>query len=249
MNRPNFIIVGAQKAGTTALFHMLQQHSQLIGSKTKEIHYFDNDETYSNNSIEYYHSHFINETKDESPKLFFEATPIYLYHPDVPKRLYSYNPNLKIIILLRDPIDRFLSAWAMYHHHFKSGVYKKYHDHRSLSEVIDYELQNKNNPNYFFNKRGYLQRGNYFYQIMDYLKYFEQKDILILPSVQLKNNHERLFHSTFEFLNVKNESIEYQVLNNSLVSVEIDNQNDLDRLQNFYSQPNKNLKRLTGISF
>ncbi|MGZ8918140.1 MAG: sulfotransferase family protein [Methylobacter sp.] len=107
---PNFMIIGAQKAGTTALYEYLSRHPQIQPTKVKELHYFNCEARYKN-GIEFYRSFF---QLDTESKLLFDASPGYLNNANAPKRIYAHNPNVKIIILLRDPVERAYSAWNMY---------------------------------------------------------------------------------------------------------------------------------------
>jgi len=109
-HKPDFLIVGAQKSGTTSLFSYLEERRGFVGSKPKEVHYFDREDNFLKGEG-WYHSHFIKRSGQKG--LIFEASPEYLSRSKVPPRLKAYNPDLKIIILLREPISRAYSAWNM----------------------------------------------------------------------------------------------------------------------------------------
>ena len=102
----NFIVVGVQKAGTTALFDYLGDSPAVALSKVKEVHFFD-DETVDWSKPDYgpYHAQF----ESSAPAaLHGEATPIYLYWPGSLERIAAYNPDIRLIVMLRDPVER---AW------------------------------------------------------------------------------------------------------------------------------------------
>ncbi|RYG21799.1 MAG: sulfotransferase, partial [Burkholderiales bacterium] len=105
----NFIVVGVQKAGTTALFDYLGDSPAVALSKVKEVHFFD-DETVDWAKPDYgpYHAQF--ETADPIA-LRGEATPIYLYWPHSLERIAAYNPDIRLIVMLRDPVERAWSHW------------------------------------------------------------------------------------------------------------------------------------------
>jgi len=168
-SRPDFLIIGAQKAGTTGMFDILNQHSKLQGSLKKEIHYFDNDAWYKNKKYHQYHYYFPLPFKIAINTKLFEATPIYLFHPKGAQRLQSYNSNLKLIILLRNPVERAFSAWTMAHHHFKEGAFKKYQDPRSFTEAINNELDNFDQLSFYDDRKAYVKRGIYHNQIERYI--------------------------------------------------------------------------------
>ena len=106
----DFVIIGAQKSGTTALAHFLDQHSGIAISQPKETHVFDTQD-FDSGTINTRYAPFFEEAIHGQLK--GEATPIYLFLPDVLKALSAYNQNLKIIVLLRDPVDRAISHYEM----------------------------------------------------------------------------------------------------------------------------------------
>jgi len=136
--KPEFFILGAQKAGTTALQATLCQHPQLARGQFKELHYFSNDAWYSRQTLHQYHSFFPAKTTND--RKYFEATPMYLYHPQVAERLWEYNPNSKLVVMLREPAMRAFSAWKMYHHQFPETKLSFLADPRSFSKAISEEL-------------------------------------------------------------------------------------------------------------
>jgi hypothetical protein len=249
-SRPNFIIVGAQKAGTSALHRMLQQHSTVTASKIKEIHFFSNDEWYEQgNSIHQYHSFFPLPHSVPKNNLLFETTPIYLYHPKVAARIYHYNPDMKIIIILREPAERALSAWKMYHHHFQSGKYAYAHDPRSFREAIETELSEIQNTNYYSNPIAYVKRGIYIDQIRQYFERFPKEQILIIESSELKENWIDCIDIITSFLRIPQEAISPMQVNQSRVDNKAAHAGDLKLLRKFYQPYNTALYEFLGIRF
>lgn len=109
----NFIICGTQKGGTSALDLYLRMHPEICMAANKEVHFFDNEEYFiSNNTIDYSLYHKVFEPKVGS-RLLGEATPIYMYWYGAPKRIWEYNPEIKLIVILRNPIERAYSHWNM----------------------------------------------------------------------------------------------------------------------------------------
>lgn len=110
-----FVIGGAQKAGTTALAQYLAPHPQLRLPRAKEAHVFDApdfDEHATTTRIDArYRAHF--DAPAEAGLVFGDATPIYLLHPLLVRRIARYNPTLRWIVLLRDPVDRAISHYHM----------------------------------------------------------------------------------------------------------------------------------------
>jgi hypothetical protein len=108
----NFLICGTQKGGTSALDAYLKEHPQICMAEQKEVHFFDNEDLFRHKKPAYdiYHSAF---SPKVSHKLLGEATPIYMYWYSAPLRIWKYNHSMKLIILLRNPIDRAYSHWNM----------------------------------------------------------------------------------------------------------------------------------------
>ena len=108
----DFAICGTQKGGTSALDAYLREHPEICMADVKEVHFFDTEKHFAREAINYskYHSFF---TPQKSHKILGEATPVYMYWPNAPQRLREYNPRMKLIILLRNPIERAYSHWNM----------------------------------------------------------------------------------------------------------------------------------------
>ncbi|KAN0031024.1 hypothetical protein ACTA71_003996 [Dictyostelium dimigraforme] len=105
---PNFIVIGTMKSGTTFLDYYLQKHPQIAHHSKKEIWYFN---SYYGNGIEWYAKHFEQYSSLENQKLIGEATPFYINNPNTAPRLFTTLKNAKLILLLRDPIERSLSQY------------------------------------------------------------------------------------------------------------------------------------------
>lgn len=105
-----FLVAGAQKSGTTALDAYLREHPELCMAKHKEPHFFDSDWLFASGTVNYtvYHGLF-----DPKPpqRLLGEATPVYIYWPQAVERIARYNPEMRFIILLRNPVTRAFSQW------------------------------------------------------------------------------------------------------------------------------------------
>ncbi|WP_417513667.1 sulfotransferase domain-containing protein [Minwuia sp.] len=132
---PDFVIVGAQKAGTTSLFHYLQQHPRIATPSSKEVHYFDYNYHRGEN---WYRGHFqmaAAKARQEAALgesvLNFEASPYYMYHPLAIERMKADLPAPKAIAMLRDPVARTYSHY--WHEHNKDQ------DDLSLEQAIAQE--------------------------------------------------------------------------------------------------------------
>lgn len=171
-NLPNALIIGAQKAGTTWLAARLSQHPDIYIPRG-EIHYFDNDRNFARG--ESWYSSFFSDSSGQ--KIICEKTPDYLWTtcqnvPLEPKdkssRIKNLLPNAKLLVLLRNPVNRAISAW---NHNIASGAIDPSLDINNLftseySEIVS--------------RHGILSRGLYSQQLSDYLEHFDKKQILIL---------------------------------------------------------------------
>lgn len=109
-DRVAFIIAGVQKGGTTALFDYLGEEPGLSLSRVKEVHFFDSESLdWARPDYAAYHAQF--PPFDGRPR--GEATPIYSYWPESLERICAYNPAMKLIVMLRDPVERAWSHWRM----------------------------------------------------------------------------------------------------------------------------------------
>lgn len=176
--KPNCIIIGAMKAGTTSLHHYLDAHPEISMTKPKETHFFSK---HWKKGEEWYLSHF----EDMNAQVRGEASPSYSkfpLYPEVPTRMHDFLPDVKIIYLLRDPIERIIS-------HYQHGL---------LAHGRDFDI----NTAIQKNPEKYLAPSKYYMQLSQYLEYYELFDILILTSENLRNNTEETMQRAYAFLGV-----------------------------------------------
>jgi len=204
MKKVDFLIVGAQKSGTTALYQYLRQHPIINMSKVKEIHFFDNEKNFENQNVPYdkYHEFF---PQIFHPNLWGEATPIYMYWNNSIERIWKYNPNIKLIVLLRNPMERAYSHWNM----------ECDRDAESLSffEAIKNE-ETRTQKALPFKHRvfSYVDRGFYVEQLRNIYRYFPKKQVLVLKYESLKKDYEQTLLSICNFLEI--EKHEFKELKN-----------------------------------
>lgn len=211
--KPDFIIIGVQKGGTTSLYHYLVQHPQIAPALDKEVHFFDLE---FERGWEWYDSRFpgIKEPAlpsdcNASPQLTAtpiitgEASPYYIFHPLVPQRIAKVLPDIKLIVLLRDPVDRAISH---YHHAVRWGFEKL-----AIAEAFAQEASRLAgevekilaDPTYHsFNHRhlSYLARGLYAAQLEQWFQYFPREQFLILSSEAFYRDPENSLATVYQFL-------------------------------------------------
>jgi hypothetical protein len=247
--RPDFLIIGAQKAGTTALFHMLNQHSQLFAPDMKEVHYFDNDEWYEEGRLRDYHQRFPRRTEVGKRGRCFEVTPMYLFHPKVAERIFNYNPEIKLIAILRDPSERAFSAWTMYHYHFREGKYAYLHDPRRFDEAVAAEMGQFEKWQFEQDKIAYVRRGIYVEQLQRYYRYFKSSQVLIIDHREMLENFGRVSAMIQDFVGVPYEALVFEGRNRREVDDREKYISVLSELKAFYRPYNADLFRLLNRDF
>lgn len=190
----DFLIMGAQKSGTTALAEFLNEHSAIQLSSKKELHFFDRDRHFKNNPVNYdwYHNYFDMNRNDQ---LLGEATPIYMYWKLAPKRIFEYNPNMKLIFILRNPIERAYSHWLM--------ETKKGRENMLFERALRLEWLRRR---YHYPKQdrihSYVDRGFYSKQIQNIMRYFPKEQMFFIKNEALLNQHDQVLQSICDFLDI-----------------------------------------------
>jgi hypothetical protein len=192
MHKVNFLIIGAQKAGTTALYQILRQHPDIGMPLKKELHFFDNEETFSKETINYdiYESEFPN----KGYKVIGEATPIYCYWLPCASRIHQYNKDFKLIWILRNPVDRAFSHWNM-----EASRGNEFDDfYKSLFKELEWKKENKEQNRIL----SYIDRGFYHSQIQEYLKYFNINQIKFIKYENFLKHPDVVIKDLLNFLKV-----------------------------------------------
>lgn len=200
----DFIVVGAQKAGTTALAYYLSQHENIDMGKTKEIHFFDNESAFKNEEPDYsaYHSHF---NFDDPEKVYGEATPIYIYWEPAAKRIWKYNKDIKLVAILRNPVERAFSHWNM---EVGRGA-----EEETFSLAIRHEAMRCRSSLPDQNRVcSYVDRGFYSEQVRRLRRYFREDQLFIAKYESFKANQEQEMYNIFEFLGVDKDAFTYKPL-------------------------------------
>lgn len=198
---PSFLIIGAQKCGTTFLYDSITKHPEVEESWFKEPKYFST--KYDKMNIYQYKAFFNLSNK----KISGDASANYLFHPLAPKRMKALLPDAKIIILLRNPIDR---AYSHYHQTARRGkeeltfeeAIKK--ENERISDITK-EIMVGNNRNakkwlYY----SYISRGKYAKQIKNWLRYFSKNQILIINSKDFFIKPEEIYSQVIKFIGLTN---------------------------------------------
>lgn len=198
---PNFLIVGAAKSGTTSLYKYLKQHPDIFMPERKEPCFFVGDPsglTYQIKKEKYYRKLFAT-VQNESA--IGEASTAYLYDNEAPKRIIEYLGKIKIIILLRNPIE---AVYSLYNHE----VRREGETLRTFEEALEAEETRRGNPEFKKNCYGwhanyyYFDRGMYYRQVKRYIDMFGRHNMLIFIFEELTGNPVSLAKKAFRFLEV-----------------------------------------------
>jgi hypothetical protein len=200
--RVDFVIGGTQKGGTSALDAFLRQHPEIcLPEARKELHYFDREENFRRKpSYRKYHANF---RPKRQHRVIGEATPIYMYWNAAPCRIWSYNPEMKWILVLRNPVERAFSAWNM--------ETKRQAENVSFREAIEQEARRCREALPLQHRIfSYLDRGFYASQVRRLFNIFGTEHCLVLLNEDLRTNHTQTLRSVFDFLQVNNSVIPEQ---------------------------------------
>jgi len=233
-NSPNFICVGAQKAGTTTLHDILKEHPLLCMAHEKETKFFFDDNNYKKGKDYYIKSYF---KPLNNNQILGEVDPEYLYFKKVPKRIFeTLGSEVKIIFLLRNP------AYRAYSHYNMSSV--RGHDIMPFQEAIRVEKERIIQNEFFKNHLSYIDRGYYSMQIKEYLKYFKKENMhFMIFEEDIIKNQELSMTRLFHFLGVHEIN-----LNESKMSNESFNYR-FNFLRDLKYRPNKIMRLIARIIF
>ena len=245
-NKPDFIIIGAQKGGTSSLFYYLSQHPQLRLPEVKEVHFFDNN---YDKGIKWYQEQFpdISENMAKTG----EASPYYIFHPHVPGRVFACCSAIKLIVMLRNPVDRAYSHFMMQKNRGIEPLTFEEAMEAESERIADEEKKIINNTNYkslTHQQRSYIARGKYYSQLKQWLEYFSLDQFLFIKSESFFNDPLKELSRVYSFLNIKyTEDIEFTPQNTN----EYQQMKPKTRalLDNYYATEIINLYHLTGINF
>ena len=208
--KPSFIIGGLCKCGTTSLYQYLITHQQVLTAAEKEIYFFSH---YLERGLDWYLAHFPN-VEDGNVYTLGEASPPYLATAN-PEEIIKVLPDIKLIFLLRNPVDRTISSFYQAQ---AAGVGQD-----SLDETINIALEqvkklsiqeifdsgNKFFKNYSSNEISlvHLLPSVYIYMIRKWMKVFPKEQILILKSEDLYSNPPAILSQVYRFLELPNHDL------------------------------------------
>lgn len=201
MTLPNFLIIGAAKSGTTALYEYLKQHPDIFFSNPKELRYFSYSGSYPKNVPEKYlhkgvtslleYKSYFDAVKDEV--IIGEASPMYLYTPGTSEKIKEIIPNAKLLAILRNPVDRALSAYTHAIREWKEPA-------KTFEEALSKESERIDQG--WGMLWHYINAGYYYKQLLCYYNNFPKQNIKVVLYDDLTSNCLGLLKDIFNFLEV-----------------------------------------------
>jgi len=203
---PDFLVIGAKRCGTTSLFYHLPEHPCISKSPHDNMGFF-NDNFHL--GVNWYKSFFPtiftrNKIKSEFGNfLAFDVTTTYMEEESTANNVYQTKPNMKIIVILRNPVDR---AYSQYHLSLREKEEK-----RSFEDVIEENMNrlykeshnlHEIKPKFSAEENNYLKKGLYAQQLRHWLKIFPRENILIIPTEEFESNQQVIYNKIFRFLDI-----------------------------------------------
>ena len=203
---PDFLVIGAKRCGTTSLYQHLPEHPCISKSPYDNMGFF-NDNFHL--GVNWYKSFFPttftrNKIKSKfGDFLAFDVTTKYMEEESTANNVYQTKPNMKIIIILRNPVDR---AYSQYHLSVRQTA-----ERRSFEDVVEENMNRLNKeshehyeikPRFSAKEDNYLKKGLYALQLRYWLKIFPRENILIVSTEEFESNQQIIYNKIFEFLNI-----------------------------------------------
>src|SRR5213083_2177066 len=194
IDRLDFVLAGAQKSGTTALHYFLSRHSDINMGDQQEIHFFDNDALFASEpDYEQLHKHY---RLLPVSTIAGNCTPSYIYHEPAAERIWKYNPKIKLLITLRNPVERAFAHWNM--QRFRG---------REPLDFFDALREEKTRiagaPPAEARRLAYVDRGFYGRQIERLFKFFPREQLKVVKFEDFKDKQRETLVSIFSFLGLK----------------------------------------------
>lgn len=226
MSRPNFILIGAQKAGTTSMRFYLEQHPQVFMATAQECHYFNREEYFGDER--WYAQWFVGAAQYHAVG---EVTPDYDYYPAALKRIQQFDPDMKILYAVRDPVRRAISAYWMI---------RNYH-HVDVPE-IDIALS----PGWALRYQpGLLERGHYSDVLDRIYRLFPKNQVLVYRLEDLRREPLKVLQRITNFIEV--DAFRHVDLRKQRVGSYVMDTQVSERLADYYHKRNRFLEDKYGI--
>ncbi|MBA9003556.1 sulfotransferase family protein [Thermomonospora cellulosilytica] len=209
---PDFLIVGAQRCGTTSLFRYLREHPAILRDRLdKGVHYFD---MHYDRGMAWYRGHFpltatarmVQRRVGVRPQTF-EASPFYMFHPLGPERIARDLPGVRLIAMVRDPVERAFSAHAQeVRRGFETEPFERALEleEARLAGEVEKMLADPHYLSFSVQHHAYRARGRYVEQLERMERLFGRDRIHVIDSHELSANPEAVYDRLLEFLGLPN---------------------------------------------
>ena len=241
MSLVEVFVAGVQKGGTTSLFAHLATHPEMAAPGRKELHFFDDEAIdWTRPDYEPLHREFPAGT---ASRIRFEATPIYTFWPSSIARIRDYNPDARLIVTFRDPIERAFSHWAM--------EYARGWDPLLFADAIRSgrdRLRAESRDSRDWRVFSYVERGFYAAQVERLLRHFDRRQLLFLRSRDLLERSSSALAEVTDFLGVSRFGEVESLRHNSGAHVpSVLTEADIDHLRAIYRDDVAAFAALTGL--
>jgi hypothetical protein len=243
---PDLIVIGVVRSGTTSLYHYLSQHPSIIKSAHDELGYFDSNYKLGLNWYKSFFPSIFEKKKIERKNgkfLTYDVTPFYIYNQKSSQRIHQILPNSKLIVILRNPIDR------SYSNYFLGNQEKKFEEIIANEKKILNKIDKNNVDEYYnFVHTSMLARGFYAEQLENWYKIFPKDQILIIKSEEFATETNKIMNNIFDFLELPH----YDIPDNSKknkIHYKIMKKETRADLVEFFRPYNEKLYSLVGRNF
>jgi len=194
IDRLDFVLAGAQKSGTTALHYFLSRHPKIAMGDQQEMHFFDNDALFASEvDYEELHRHY----PPVAPSTIAgDCTPSYIYHKPAAERIWKYNPKIKLLILLRNPVERAFAHWNMQRYRGREPL-------DFFDAVREEKTRIAGAPPAEARRFAYVDRGFYAQQLARLFKFFPREQVKVVKFEEFKEKQRETLVSIFSFLGLE----------------------------------------------
>jgi hypothetical protein len=251
---PDFLIIGGQRCGTTSMFHYLEQHPSIASAYRKEVGYFC---THYHKGEGWYRAHFPTERAraaasraQGTPLVVGEATPYYLFHPAAPARAAATVPDAKLVVLLRNPVDRAFSGYQLQRAIGTETLPFEQAIAREPERLAGEEQRLLADPAYrsvSHRHHSYLARGRYAEQLERWFAHYPRDRFLVMTSEQFFADPAASVRRTSEFLGLPERPLPAFANRTRGGTGERMRPETRELLQAEFEQPNRRLEELLGI--
>jgi hypothetical protein len=242
-NFPDFLIIGSSKCGTTSLYHNIVEHPQVLPALKKEINFWHDDLI---QGLDWYRAHFLPSPQTQY-YLTGEASPNYLDLQETAQRVFQFCPQMKLIIILRNPIERAISH---YYHWVRLGLEERpleaviQAEFKTMDQVLQFPIQYR----HWYQSIHYIARGVYIGFLQQWRAIFPPEQFLILSCENLAAHPAATMKQVFTFLGLPDSPVSrYTQLNVGQYPPLSPNLSQA--LSEFYHPYNQQLEEYLGIKF